>query len=380
VLKEAGSVARAGYDVTVVGMNTYGPVEREQRDGFEIVRVPVERSGNPAGKFANLFVRTIRRMADYAAGLKADVYHAHDSDCILPAHMAAQRVPGSKLIYDAHEVGFWSFVESFSSYPFKLPGVQWVWSQWNDRIVREHADAVITVNEPLAELQAAHYAIPKPHVVMNCPPRYRPDPAKRPLLAVRLGINPATPVAIAQGMYTVGRGDYPPLESTVRSAPLLAGGGVVAIVGNVGSADAWQPLRDLAAGPEYAGRAFILPPVPPQTLLDYTSSARVGLIPFHLKGLARYALPNKLFEYFATGLPVVTPDLPVIRSICDKYGCAVYCDFASPEAVAEAVNGLLGDPERYQALSAASLRAAEEYNWEAQERVLVGVYQGLVGR
>ena len=55
VLKQAGSLAHAGYAVTVVGMNTYGPLERELRDGFEIVRVPVQRSRNPLGKAINLF-------------------------------------------------------------------------------------------------------------------------------------------------------------------------------------------------------------------------------------------------------------------------------------------------------------------------------------
>jgi glycosyltransferase involved in cell wall biosynthesis len=339
----------------------------------------VERARTPWGKINSLFVRTIRRMADYAAGLKAAAYHAHDSDCILPAAMAARRVPGAKLIYDAHEVGFWGFRESFSSYPFKLPGIQYGWSLLNDRLVREEVDAMITVNEPLAEMQARHYGIPAPRVVMNCPPRYTIRLDAKPLLAARLGIDPETPIAIAQGMYTVGRGDYPPLETTVRSAPLLEQGAVVAIIGNVGSAEAWAPLRKLAQGPEYAGRVFILPPVPPTTLLDYTAGARVGLIPFNLSGLARYALPNKLFEYMATGLPVVSPNLPVIRGIIEKYGCGVLCDFETPEAVAAAVNGLLGDPVRHAAMSAASLRAAEEYNWETQERVLIELYHELIG-
>jgi len=234
------------------------------------------------------------------------------------------------------------------------------------------------VNDPLADLQAQHYGIPRPRVVMNCPPRYTLNPSAKPLLAQRLGLDPETPVAIAQGMFTIGRGDYPPLEMTVRSSRLLADGAVVVIIGNVGSAEAWAPLRALALEPEFAGRVFILPPVPPAMLLDYTAGAQIGLIPFELKGHARLALPNKLFEYLATGLPVIAPDLPVIRSICDRYGCGIACDFASPESVAAAINGLLADPVRYAEMSAQSLRAAGEYNWEAQERVLLGLYRELL--
>jgi glycosyltransferase involved in cell wall biosynthesis len=379
VLKEAASVARAGYAVTVIGMNTYGPLEHETRDGFEIVRVPVERSRNPAGQIRNLFVRTLRRMADAATAVQAAVYHAHDSDTILPAHWAKERVSGAKLIYDAHEVGFWGPRESFSMYPFRLPGLQYGWSRWNDRLVRDHVDAVITVNEPLAELQAAHYGIPRPVVVMNCPPRFSPDPAKRLLLHQRLGLDPATPIVIAQGMYTVGRGDYPPLERTVRSAPLLDRDAVIVIIGNVGSAADWEPLRALAREPRFAGRVFILPPVPPTALLDATSSASVGLIPFELRGNARFALPNKLFEYMAAGLPIISADLPVIRRILEEQNCGIIADFASPESISADVNGLLNDPARHAALAAASRRAAEVYNWEAQERVLFALYHRVAG-
>ena len=45
VLKEAASVARTGYAVTVIALNIYGPYEKEDRKEFQILRVPVERSG-----------------------------------------------------------------------------------------------------------------------------------------------------------------------------------------------------------------------------------------------------------------------------------------------------------------------------------------------
>ncbi len=379
VLKEAASLARAGYQVTVIGVHTYGPGEREERQGFTIVRVPVASARTPVGKAIELFPRALRRMAAAAMATQAAVYHAHDSDTILPAWWAARATPGARLIYDAHEVGFYSLRESLTGFPFRLPVLTWLWDRWNDRIVRRYVDAVITVNEALAEVQAAHYGIPRPVVVMNCPPRFEPTPAMQTVLPTRLGLDPTTPIALVQGMFSPGRGDGPPLEAVVRSASLLQEG-VVVILGNVGSRPEWAYLRRLAAEPPYAGRVFILPPVPPDTLLVLTSGARVGLIPMRLSGLMRLALPNKLFEYAAAGIPVITPDLPVIRSVVERFGYGVFCDFAGPTAVAEAITAVLADPDRYAAMQAGARAAAAVYNWEAQEAVLLDLYRRVLGR
>lgn len=384
VLKEAGALAQAGYQVTVIGVNTYGPLEREQIDGdrqgyggsFEIVRVPVAPARTPVGKTINLFPRAISRMAAAAAATGAAFYHAHDSDAILPAWLAARRTPGARLVYDAHEVGFYSFRQSLSGFPFHLPVVTWFWSLLNDRLVRRHAAAVITVNDVLADLQARHYGIARPVVVMNCPPRFSSTPERRGDLARRIGVSSDTPIFICQGMFSLSRGDGPPLENLIRSAALLRRG-VIVIVGNVGSRAEFAALRDLASQPEQKGRVFILPPVLPTELLALTSDATLGLIPLHLPGLLRFALPNKLFEYAAAGLPVIASDLPIVRQVLDAYGYGLFCDFASPAGIAAAIEGVLADPDRYAAMAAGARRAAEVYNWENQARILLDLYEGL---
>ena len=86
------------------------------------------------GKVVNLFPKTIRRMADVAAGLSAVVITPTTQIQFFRRGSPRGAFRGSRLIYDAHEVGFTSFLESFSFYPFKLPVITWAWSRWNDRI------------------------------------------------------------------------------------------------------------------------------------------------------------------------------------------------------------------------------------------------------
>jgi len=382
VLKEAASVARAGYRVTVVAVNTYGPLEQESRDGFEIVRVPVERARTRVGRYINLFPRAMWRMAAVARRVGATIYHAHDADATVPAWLAARRVPGARLVYDAHEVGFLSLSEMWHYYPFSwitIPGVinGWAWQSLFEWIIRHKTDAVITVNDVLADLQAAHYGIPRPAVVMNCPPRAEAPAARSTRLAERIGVAPETPIVICSGMFALDRGDGPGLENLLRAATLLHRG-VVVLMGNVGTHPQFEPLRALATSAGLAGRAFVLPPVPPAEVASYLAGASIGVIPLQLRGLARYASPNKLFEYLAVGLPVVYGDMPPVHAICEQYGCGLPCDPTSPASLAAAINRLLDDADLYGRMRAGALAAARVYNWEAQEQVLLDVYRRLL--
>lgn len=375
VLKEAHSLARAGYTVTVVAVNSYGPLEREAQNGFEIVRVPVEWARTKLVRGVNLFPKAIWRMAQLAQSVAADVYHAHDATAILPAWLAARQVPGAKLLYDAHELGFTCLRDNLSLFPLPLALANWLWNRLNDWIVRHHVDAVITVNDVLADLQARHYGIPRPALVMNCPPRFTPTPESRLRLHNTIGVSPDTPIVICQGMLSRERHGSG-LENLVRSAPLLRRGVVVLL----GRGPQFEALQRLAGQPEFARRAFVLPAVPPTELLDYTFGASIGVIPTQLwHPMLLYSSPNKLFEYLNVGLPVVTSDLPIIRRICEDYGCGILCDPGSPASIAEAINRILDDPELYASMRAGALRAAEVYNWENQEEVLLNVYQRLLG-
>ena len=324
VLKEAGWSSRAGYKVTVVAANTYGPLERETRDGFEIIRVPVERARTRAERYVNLFPRAMWRMAEVAQQVGAAVYHAHDGDATVPAWLAARRVPGAKLIYDAHEVGFLSFSEMWHYYPFSwmtIPAMisGWSWQSLFEWIIRHKTDAVITVNDVLADLQAAHYSIPRPTVVMNCPP-LAPVIGERRRARRTNGRGTGDADRDVQRHVCAGSGDRTrPGESAAQrgAAPSWRG----RADGQRGHAPAVRAAARAGRVARTRRRAFVLPAVPPAEVATYLAGASIGVIPLQLRGLFRYASPNKLFEYMAVGLPVVYGDMPPVQAICEQYGC-----------------------------------------------------------
>jgi glycosyltransferase involved in cell wall biosynthesis len=105
------------------------------------------------------------------------------------------------------------------------------------------------------------------------------------------------------------------------------------------------------------------------------AAADIGVAPFDVArhpplALGFYWSPLKVFEYMASGLPVVAPALPRLRSLVSDAKEGVLYDPATPEALAEALLSLR-DPERRQALGAAArARAVRDYSWDAHCRAL----------
>jgi glycosyltransferase involved in cell wall biosynthesis len=99
-----------------------------------------------------------------------------------------------------------------------------------------------------------------------------------------------------------------------------------------------------------------------------------------LQPIERYtvALPVKLFEYMACGLPVIISDFPANRSVVEAADCGILVDPSDPEAVAAAIARLLANPVEARRLGQNGRRAFEsKYNWQALEPKLLALYAGL---
>lgn len=109
------------------------------------------------------------------------------------------------------------------------------------------------------------------------------------------------------------------------------------------------------------------------------NNARVGLVV--LRPLPNYvdALPIKLFEYMAAGIPVIASDFPLWRKIVDQSDCGLLVDPLKPEEIATAIDWLLDNPERAERMGENGKRAAQIlYNWAQEEKKLLSLYESLV--
>jgi len=90
------------------------------------------------------------------------------------------------------------------------------------------------------------------------------------------------------------------------------------------------------------------------------------------------ALPLKVMEYLAAGLPVVTTKTPLMSALIEKNGLGACAAYRSVD-IATAIKKLLAlKEEDYQKLSRHCLEQAEQrFNWEALEPELLAAVTAL---
>ena len=104
-------------------------------------------------------------------------------------------------------------------------------------------------------------------------------------------------------------------------------------------------VDELVADPRAAGRIHVVDAVPPDELLEMVAGADVDVIPLAHSSLNHWlCTPNKLFESLAAGVPVVCSDFPVMRSIVldGRWGSlGRVCDPSDAASIGAAIRAIL---------------------------------------
>lgn len=109
------------------------------------------------------------------------------------------------------------------------------------------------------------------------------------------------------------------------------------------------------------------------------AAAHIGVAPFDLSAhkplaLGFYWSPLKIFEYMASGLPVVAPAVARIPQIVEHGREGLLYDPANPSALADALASLADAPDRARLGDAARARAVRDYSWKAHCQALHRVF------
>jgi glycosyltransferase involved in cell wall biosynthesis len=387
VRREMRTLVELGHEVTVATL--YGTSRAPfELDGARIVPLrPAHRGLLPGTESPFLGHRKMSRMnrlaargrwaAGYAttfyywrrAALRqlppADVWHGHDLFGLLAAR-DLQRRHGGGLVHDSHEL----FLEANSAARLPTPARKLLFRM--ERGASRKADAVITVNESIAEELSRRYGV-RPVVVMNCPPL---GPARKTgRLRDHLDLG-SRPVVLFHGGLNSGRG----IEQLVDSVPLLDAEVAVVLLGY---GDLAEPYSALSTQESHRGRLFVLPAVSVADLPNWVCDADLGVIAFQPVDRNNVlGTPNKLFEYLEAGVPMVVSDFPEMRRLVVVTGAGIARDTSTAASLAAGIRELLDEPKSaHRSRKLRARRAAEAtYNWGMQSKGLVEIYDRLSER
>jgi glycosyltransferase involved in cell wall biosynthesis len=369
--REARTLARAGYDVTLIAVHD----REEVCDGVHIRPLPrVPRWRRP------LLWRRLLRMARET---DADVFHVHDPELLLLTPRL-RRLTGRPTVYDIHEANadFIALKEYLGPTRRLVAGL---FRRLEPRLARGES-ALLFADDAIAA-DFASFTGPKA-TLYNFPGRELIDQGEE----MATDLTDATdqsissvqirshffsePIILYLGGLERNRGAALMIDAfaqVVADLPaarlLLVGHFMPPSLENEVRADA--AARGIAHAVEIAGR------VPFARVGDYLARAAVGWVTWQPIAKNRKNVPTKLFEYMAFGLPVVSSDLPSTRAFLPpEAGLLVTAD--DPTAHAAALLRLLRDPAGAARLGAAGRRLVEtQYNWAAMEPRLLELYERL---
>lgn len=362
--KQARTLAMAGYNVNLIAQHDKDDVV----EGVKIIGLP-----RPRNRLHRILSLTWRAFY-LALRQRADVYHFHDPE-LLPVGVLLKLFTRAKVIYDVHE-----------NVPKQILNKAWLpgWSKrfialaymLGEKIALNFLDWIIIAEDSYIKnypayknvLAIRNYALVTQPVVMRTAAEFE--------RATRNTFN-----VVYVGGITKLRGAFEMIEALrilkERGYQNIA----LSLIGRVMPPKLQIELQYLIQQYDLVGNVYILGPVLPEKVFGILAKSHVGVAILHPDPNYVESLPTKLFEYMATGLPVVTSNFPLWREIVEGNACGLCVDPLDPKAIAEGIEYLFTHPKEAYHMGQNGRRAVEEkYNWEGEAKKLLSLYEELLAR
>jgi glycosyltransferase involved in cell wall biosynthesis len=354
--KEARSLAKAGYDVTLIAPHD----KVEIVDGIRII--PLSKPKNRIERMTKIGWMIFK----LALKEQADIYHFHDPE-LIPLGLFL-KVSGKKVVMDIHE-DYKAQIQGKSWIPRPLRRIFSFLVRVFEKIGVIAFDGVVTTDEALAKqfshrkasgfiISAENYPIisSELRVLDIIKARYE----ERRILFLG-GISDTrctrefiTALEILNGL---------PFEAWI-------GGNIIdeKLLHSLKGSSSWNKVK-------FLGRV----PVSEVTNLMLNSSIAINLYsnqPNH------YSLrSNRLFESLAAGLPVIVSNFPMSKAFVERNNCGIAVNPENSEEIASAINELLLNPDRCMRLGLNGRDAVfKNYDWESQAVKIIELYNNIANK
>jgi glycosyltransferase involved in cell wall biosynthesis len=145
------------------------------------------------------------------------------------------------------------------------------------------------------------------------------------------------------------------------------------IAGGIGVSSTYKMLLALIDELDLKDKVHFLGHVAHEDLVSYYRAARVFVFPSRLETFG-----HPLVEAMATGIPVISSDLPVCREICQD--AAWYFDPQDDAMLADRIQTVLLDQDLGQELARRGIERSRAFSWDTAARQMVEIFQQVARR
>ncbi len=352
--RQATSLAKR-YDVEL-----HAPAKFEVKvwNGVKVIGLPLWKKERDRVKLWFLLLKRIVRS-------KADVVHFHDPE-LIPLAYFVRLISKKKIIYDVHEHIVYDIQDKkwIPNYlkPFVLKAFIFL-----EKICVPKFEAVIYTTPVVGKryLQLSKNAVS----VENY--------SKKETFS-EVGIAKGSNIIIYLGRVLDVRGVDKVIEAfkyvvaQIPEAKFL-------IVGDIVPNTYEEYLKSLVINLSLEKNVEFAGFVPHLETVNYLRRACCGIVTFMPTNINKACLANKLFEYMASGLPVIASNFELYNEVVEGSQCGITVDPEKIEKIANAIIYMLKNPDVCARMGLNGKKAFETtFNWEQEEIKLLDIYHDIL--
>tara|TARA_B100000614_G_scaffold66367_4_gene58769 strand:+ start:5788 stop:6891 length:1104 start_codon:yes stop_codon:yes gene_type:complete len=295
--------------------------------GYQIKMLNKKSLKNPITKYSKYF----REVKKFINMNKPNFIIASDLYSMIPA--AQTKLKNQRLIYDSREL--YTKLGGLKNKPL----IQKIWSFYEKKYIYD-VDCTIVNAEPDRKFLLNLYGQIKTVLMKNMPGKHFLDNNDAINLKKELCIDYNQNILLYQGKFHNGRG----VRFVIKMLPKIKSATLLLI----GDGPMKNSYIETAKYYNVTERVVFLDAVPYNDLPKYTKSAFIGLsIIKPITESYENALPNKLFEYAVSGLPIICSKLKLMSSAVNDLGSGIAINHLKENEFINAYDKILNNRNEY---------------------------------